>query len=108
MASLYLNIPLCSEDPKQMQQILTCSQAQETFRQNLQFKAGSIRENLASGEIDMSTFWGSSSMRAREMKPSLKYLYRKKVCWPGSTTWSSRPAAEPGERQGLHRVPQPA
>ena len=24
MASLYLNIPLCSEDPKQMQQILTC------------------------------------------------------------------------------------
>lgn len=77
MASLYLNIPLCSEDPKQMQQILTLLKAQKPFVKTYSSKAGSIRENLASGEIDMSTFWGGSSMRAREMKPSLKYLYPK-------------------------------
>ncbi|WP_409318802.1 extracellular solute-binding protein [Pseudomonas sp. KCJK9016] len=77
MASLYLNIPLCSEDPKQMQQILTLLKAQKPFVKTYSSKAGSIRENLASGEIDMSMFWGGSSMRAREMKPSLKYLYPK-------------------------------
>ncbi|MFW0757270.1 extracellular solute-binding protein [Pseudomonas sp. H11T01] len=77
MASLYLNIPLCSEDPKQMQQVLTLLKAQKPFVKTYSSKAGSIRENLASGEIDMSTFWGGSSMRAREMKPSLRYLYPK-------------------------------
>ncbi|MGC5703539.1 extracellular solute-binding protein [Pseudomonas sp. NFXW11] len=77
MASLYLNIPLCSEDPKQMQQILTLLKAQKPFVKTYSSKAGAIRENLAAGEIDMSTFWGGSSMRAREMKPSLKYLYPK-------------------------------
>ncbi|MCK9800626.1 extracellular solute-binding protein [Pseudomonas sp. MAFF 302030] len=77
MASLYLNIPLCSEDPKQMQQVLTLLKAQKPFVKTYSSKAGSIRENLAAGEIDMSMFWGGSSMRAREMKPSLKYLYPK-------------------------------
>jgi len=77
MASLYLNIPLCTEDPKQMQQVLTLLKAQKPFVKTYSSKAGSIRENLASGEVDMSMFWGGSSMRAREMKPSLKYLYPK-------------------------------
>ncbi|MHA7113786.1 ABC transporter substrate-binding protein [Pseudomonas promysalinigenes] len=77
MASLYLNIPLCSEDPKQMQQVLSLLKAQKPFVKTYSSKAGSIRENLASGEIDMSMFWGGSSMRAREMKPTLKYLYPK-------------------------------
>ncbi|AZD75569.1 extracellular solute-binding protein [Pseudomonas chlororaphis] len=77
MASLYLDIPLCSEDPKQIQQVLTLLKAQKPFVKTYSSKAGSIRENLASGEIDMSMFWGGSSMRAREMKPSLKYLYPK-------------------------------
>jgi spermidine/putrescine transport system substrate-binding protein len=70
-------VPLCSEDPKQMQQVLTLLKAQKPFVKTYSSKAGSIRENLASGEIDMSMFWGGSSMRAREMKPSLKYLYPK-------------------------------
>ncbi|QYN00581.1 extracellular solute-binding protein [Pseudomonas protegens] len=77
MASLYLNIPLCSEDPKQMQQILGLLKAQKPFVKTYSSKAGAIRENLAAGEIDMSMFWGGSSMRAREMKPGLKYLYPK-------------------------------
>ncbi|MCO6058073.1 extracellular solute-binding protein [Pseudomonas sp. MOB-449] len=77
MASLYLGIPLCSEDPKQMQQVLGLLKAQKPFVKTYSSKAGAIRENLAAGEIDMSTFWGGSSMRAREMKPSLHYLYPK-------------------------------
>ncbi|WP_225785995.1 extracellular solute-binding protein [Pseudomonas sp. Marseille-P9655] len=77
MASLYLNIPLCSEDSKQMQQVLSLLKAQKPFVKTYSSKAGAIRENLASGEIDMSMFWGGSSMRAREMKPTLKYLYPK-------------------------------
>lgn len=77
LTSLYLNIPLCSEDPKQMQQVLEALKAQKPYVKTYSSKAGAIRENLASGEIDMSTFWGGSSMRAREMKPSLKYLYPK-------------------------------
>ncbi|MGH8351978.1 MAG: extracellular solute-binding protein [Pseudomonas sp.] len=77
MASLYLGLPLCSEDPKQMQQVLNLLKAQKPFVKTYSSKAGAIRENLASGEIDMSTFWGGSSMRAREMKPSLTYLYPK-------------------------------
>ncbi|AOE85271.1 extracellular solute-binding protein [Pseudomonas sp. TCU-HL1] len=76
-ASVYLDIPLCSEDPKQMQQVLNLLKAQKPFVKTYSSKAGSIRENLASGEIDMSLFWGGSSMRAREMKPSLRYLYPK-------------------------------
>ncbi|MNM89881.1 Spermidine/putrescine-binding periplasmic protein precursor [compost metagenome] len=77
VASVYLDIPLCSEDPKQMQQVLTLLKTQKPFVKTYSSKAGSIRENLASGEIDMSLFWGGSSMRAREMKPSLRYLYPK-------------------------------
>ncbi|KAF1052471.1 MAG: Spermidine-binding periplasmic protein SpuE [Stenotrophomonas maltophilia] len=82
-ASLYLGIPLCSEDPKQMQQVLSLLKAQKPFVKTFSSKAGSIRENLASGEIDMSMFWGGSSLRAREMKPSLKYLYPKEgvIAW---------------------------
>ncbi|WEJ72581.1 MULTISPECIES: extracellular solute-binding protein [unclassified Pseudomonas] len=76
-ASLYLGIPPCSEDPKQMQQVLTLLKNQKPFVKTYSSKAGSIRENLASGEVDMSMFWGGSSMRAREMKSSLKYLYPK-------------------------------
>lgn len=76
-ASLYLDIPLCSEDPKQVQQILNLLKAQKPFVKTYSSKAGSIRENLAAGEISMSLFWGGSSLRAREMKPSLKYLYPK-------------------------------
>ncbi len=76
-ASLYLNIPLCSEDPKQMQQVLALLKEQKPFVKTYSSKAGSIRENLASGEVDMSMFWGGSAMRAREMKPSLAYLYPK-------------------------------
>ena len=82
-ASLYLGIPPCSEDPKQMQQVLTLLKNQKPFVKTYSSKAGSIRENLASGEVDMSMFWGGSSMRAREMKPSLKYLYPKE----GVTAW---------------------
>lgn len=83
LASVYLDIPLCSEDPKQMQQILDLLKAQKPFVKTYSSKAGAIRENLASGEIDMSTFWGGSSMRAREMKPTLQYLYPKQgvVAW---------------------------
>lgn len=76
-ASLYLNIPLCSEDPKQMQQVLALLKAQKPFVKTYSSKAGSIRENLAAGEVDMSMFWGGSAMRAREMKPTLAYLYPK-------------------------------
>lgn len=76
-ASVYLGIPLCSEDPKQMQQVLTLLKQQKPYVKTYSSKAGAIRENLASGEIDMSLFWGGSSMRAREMKPSLRYLYPK-------------------------------
>lgn len=76
-ASLYLGIPLCSEDPKQVQQILTLLKSQKPFVKTYSSKAGSIRENLAAGETSMSMFWGGSSLRAREMKPSLKYLYPK-------------------------------
>ncbi|HIE1420843.1 TPA: extracellular solute-binding protein [Pseudomonas aeruginosa] len=77
MASLYLGIPLCSADPKQMQRVLELLKAQKPFVKTYSSKAGSIRENLAAGEVDMSMFWGGSSMRARELKPSLKYLYPK-------------------------------
>lgn len=83
LASLYLNIPLCSEDPKEMQQVFNLLKAQKPYVKTYSSKAGSIRENLVSGEIDMSTFWGGSSMRAREMKSSLRYLYPKEgvVAW---------------------------
>ncbi|MFO6407210.1 extracellular solute-binding protein, partial [Pseudomonas aeruginosa] len=61
MASLYLGIPLCSADPKQMQRVLELLKAQKPFVKTYSSKAGSIRENLAAGEVDMSMFWGGSS-----------------------------------------------
>jgi spermidine/putrescine transport system substrate-binding protein len=76
-ASIYLDIPLCSEDPKQLQQVLNLLKEQKPFVKTYSSKAGSIRENLVAGEIDLSMFWGGSSMRAREMKPTLKYVYPK-------------------------------
>ena len=52
----------------------------------------------------MSMFWGGSSMRARELKPSLKYLYPKEgvLAWVdnlviprGSRNRTTRGASSP-------------
>ena len=42
MASLYLGIPLCSADPKQMQRVLELLKAQKPFVKTCSSKAGSI------------------------------------------------------------------
>lgn len=83
LASLYLNVPQCSEDPDEMQKVADLLAAQKPSVRSYSSKAGAIRDQLVAGEIAMSILASGSTMRGRELKPSIAYVYPKE----GSLAW---------------------
>ncbi len=84
MASIYLNVPLCSEDPKELAKVAELLKKQKPFVKSYSSQAGAIREALAAGELHMSTFWNGSTARTRAMRASIKYAFPEE----GVLTWS--------------------
>lgn len=82
-ASIYLGVPQCSEDPDEMQKVADLLTAQKPAVRSYSSKAGAIRDQLVAGEIAMSPLFSGSTMRGRELKPSIAYVYPKE----GSLAW---------------------
>ncbi|ODS22679.1 spermidine/putrescine ABC transporter substrate-binding protein [Candidatus Endobugula sertula] len=83
MASIYLGVPLCSEDPTEMQKVLNLLKAQKEHVKTYSSKSGSIREALAAGELYMSSYWSGSAMRTRGLNKDIRYAYPVE----GSLAW---------------------
>jgi|TARA_B110000090_G_scaffold139075_1_gene152920 spermidine/putrescine transport system substrate-binding protein len=86
MASIYLDIPFCSEDGKEMQRVLNLLKAQKAHVKTYSSNFGAIRESLVAEELDMSTFWSGSTMRTRSMNPAIRYAFPKEgvLAWVDS------------------------
>lgn len=80
MAQRYLGLPRCNENPEDMKKVLELLQTQKEWVKsyNSEFK-----EPMVSGEAIVSMGWNGYSMRAREEKPTLAYVYPKE----GYTGW---------------------
>ena len=81
MASIYLDLPLCSEDPADMQKILDLLEAQKP---NVKIYAtdGTL-ERLVSGDVAANMNWSGYSMRARAENDALAYGFPKEgvIAW---------------------------
>lgn len=76
LAELYLGVPLCSEDPAEMQRVMDLLLAQKPAVK-LYAGAAAIREQMVSGEIAMGSTYSGQAKRTRADKPSVKYVYPK-------------------------------
>jgi len=82
LAELYLGVPMCSENPAEMQRILDLLLAQKPAVK-LYAGAAAIREQMVSGEIAMGSTYSGQAKRTRADKASVKYIYPKE----GVITW---------------------
>ncbi|MFU0507553.1 extracellular solute-binding protein [Pseudaminobacter sp. NGMCC 1.201702] len=82
MAELYLGVPLCSEDPAEMQKVLDLLLAQ---KQSVKVYAGAaaLRDQMVSGEIAMTSNYSGQVQRARADKKTVQYIYPKEgvIAW---------------------------
>ncbi len=80
MAQRYLGVPRCNENPEDMKKVLELLETQKEWVKsyNSEFK-----EPMVSGEAIVSMGWNGYSMRAREEKSTLAYVYPKE----GYTGW---------------------
>lgn len=82
LAELYLGVPMCSEDPAEMQKVLDLLLAQKPAVK-VYAGAAAIREQMVSGEIAIGSTYSGQAKRTRADKPSVKYIYPKEgvVSW---------------------------
>lgn len=74
-ASVFLGLPQCSSDPKEMQKVADLLAKQKPYVKTYSSKAGAIRESLVARELAMSTFWSGSTQRTRKLRSAVKYAY---------------------------------
>lgn len=82
LAELYLGVPMCSEDPTEMQKVLDLLLAQKPAVK-VYAGAAAIREQMVSGEIAMGSTYSGQAKRTRADKPSVRYIYPKE----GAISW---------------------
>jgi spermidine/putrescine transport system substrate-binding protein len=80
MAQRYLGVPRCNENPEEMKKVLELLEAQKEWVKSYDSE---FKEPMVSGEAIVSMGWNGYSMRAREEKPTLAYIYPKE----GYTGW---------------------
>lgn len=100
MAQRYLGLPRCNDKPEDMAKVLELLVAQKAWVKsyNSEFK-----EPMVSGESIASMGWNGYSMRAREEKPTLAYIYPKE----GYTGWMDNlvvPKGAPNLENAKHFV----
>lgn len=81
MALIYLGLPLCSEDPGEMDRVLALLRAQKPHVKV--YSSEGVLERLLSGDTAMHGNWNGYSLRARKEKPALRYAYPRE----GIVTW---------------------
>lgn len=76
-ASIYLGISQCTEEVAELQKVADLLKRQKPHVRSYSSKAGAIREQLVAGEIVMSPLWSGSTMKARELRSDISYVYPK-------------------------------
>ena len=80
MGLRYLDLPRCNSNPEDMKKVLELLTTQKEW---LKSYNSETKELLVSGEAVVSMSWNGYAMRARDEKPSLKYIYPRE----GYTGW---------------------
>lgn len=90
MAQTALGLPLCSEDPEEMSQVLELLQGQKPHVKT--YSSEGILERLVSGDVAIHQNWSGYSLRARNENAALKYAFPKE----GVITWMDNVAVPKG------------
>ncbi|WP_224824795.1 extracellular solute-binding protein [Cognatishimia sp. MH4019] len=90
MAQISLGLPLCSEDPAEMQQVLELLEAQKPHVKT--YNSDGILERLTSGDVAAHQNWNGYSIRARNENPAMRYAFPKE----GVITWADNLAVPVG------------
>lgn len=76
MASLYLDIPFCTEDPQDAKRILEVLKGQKDAV--LLYASESMTDRLANGEVIMASAWNGDTMKGRlEVNENIVYAFPK-------------------------------
>lgn len=73
MAQIYMDMPLCSEDPGEMQQVLELLKQQKPHV--MVYNSDGILERLASESAYAHMIWNGYAMRSRQENPDLEYAF---------------------------------
>ncbi|WP_416549221.1 extracellular solute-binding protein [Phaeobacter sp. JH18-5] len=90
MASIALGVPLCSENPEEMRQVLELLEAQKPHVKT--YSSDGILERLSSGDTAIHQNWNGYSIRARDANPAMTYAFPQE----GVITWADNLAIPTG------------
>lgn len=81
MAQISLGLPLCSENPEEMQKVLELLQAQKPHVKT--YNSDGILERLVSGDAAVHQNWNGYSIRAREENAAMQYAFPREgvIAW---------------------------
>lgn len=89
MALRYLGLPRCNSNPADLKQASDLLLRQKQW---VRTYSSDPKQMIASGDVAATMFWNGYAMRARDEKPSLKYVYPKE----GFTGWMDNVAVPKG------------
>ena len=92
MAQIYLGLPLCNENPEDMQKVLDLLEGQKPHVKV--YNSDGVLERLTSGDTVVHQNWNGYSQRARAQKASLTYAFPKE----GVVTWADNVAVPKGAK----------
>jgi spermidine/putrescine transport system substrate-binding protein len=90
MGLISLGLPLCNENPEDMQKILDLLKAQKPHVKT--YSSDGILERLTSGDVAVHQNWNGYSIRARDENPAMKYAFPKE----GVIAWADNIAVPKG------------
>ena len=81
MALIALGLPLCNENPADMQKVLDLLQSQKPHVKT--YNSDGILERLISGDVAVHQNWNGYSIRAREENAAMRYAFPKEgvIAW---------------------------
>lgn len=92
LALIYKGYDLCTENPKEMQEVLDMMLAQKPYVKV--YSSEGIHERLVSEDVYISGSWNGAAMRARKANPAIKYIYPKE----GVAGWADNLAVPTGAK----------
>lgn len=90
MAALALGLPLCSENPADMQKVLDLLEGQKPHVKT--YNSDGVLERLVSGDVAVHQNWNGYSIRARDENAAMKYAFPKE----GVIAWADNIAVPAG------------
>ena len=92
MALIHLGLPACTADPDLLQKVMGF--LRPLLHKDRIYNISTVVESLASDRIAVGIAWNGDALKAREAKPSLRYVYPKE----GLIIWSDALAVARGAK----------